>query len=52
MILLKGHGNKANFPRFLHKSFGIGPLHISSCSDFGSEFADFLTRRVGESLTL
>jgi hypothetical protein len=38
---LKGHGNEADFLGFCINRLGIGPLHyISSCSDFGFEFAE------------
>ncbi len=56
LFYIKGHGNEADFLRFLHNRLGIGPLHcISSCSDFSFKFVienDSLTRRVKESTRL
>jgi hypothetical protein len=49
---LKGHGNDADFLRFLNKSVRhMAPLHhISSRSDFGFEFPEIFV--IGESLIL
>ncbi len=44
IVKVKGHGNEADFPRFLHKSVrhrSLTQLHyISSRSDFGFEFVE------------
>ncbi len=58
-VYLKGYGNEADFPRFLHKSVRYWSLTLNFCSDFGFEFAeifviekrlpDSASREVGES---
>ena len=41
MIMLKGHGNEPNFPRFLHKSLWPRSFTLYfGRSDFGFEFAE------------
>jgi len=54
-LSLKGNGNEADFPRFLHKSVRHWSLALHS--DFGFEFAEIFenrktTHRLGDSLTL
>jgi hypothetical protein len=51
-IVLKGHGNEADFLGFCINWFGIGPLHyVLSCSDFGFEFVEiFIIEKQNSSL--